>query len=63
MLPDGNCSLTKAMGLEFDASGPGLGTRGKRFAMIVDDGKVTDLAVEAAGEFSISSAESVLAKL
>ncbi|HYH18601.1 MAG TPA: peroxiredoxin [Azospirillum sp.] len=63
MLPDGNAALTSAMGLTMDGSGYGLGTRGQRFALIAEDGKVTDLAVEAPGQFEVSSAETVLGKL
>lgn len=63
MLPDGNATLTEALGLTMDGSGYGLGKRGQRFAMIVDDGKVTDVAVEQPGQFEVSSAEAVLAKL
>ena len=46
-----------------DGSGFGLGTRSQRYAMIVDDGKVTKLAVEAPGQFEVSAAEAVLAAL
>ena len=57
-------SLTKAMGLDIDLSGPGLGVRSKRFAAVVDNGVVTDLAVEASPpEHTVSSAESVLERL
>ncbi|HEY0832582.1 MAG TPA: peroxiredoxin [Azospirillum sp.] len=63
MLPDGNATLTGAMGLTMDGSGYGLGTRGQRFALIAEDGKVTDLAIEAPGQFEVSSAEAVLGKL
>ncbi len=64
MLADGSGDYTKALGLELDLSGLGLGKRGQRFAMIVDDGKVTHLAVEPnPGELDVSSAESVLAAL
>ena len=64
MLPDGNGELTKAMGLEFDGSGFGLGTRCKRFAAVVDNGTVSTLEIEASpGELDVSSAESILAKL
>ncbi|HYD68014.1 peroxiredoxin [Azospirillum sp.] len=63
MLPDGNAALTGAMGLTMDGSGYGLGTRGQRFALIAEDGKVTDLAVEEPGKFEVSSAEAVLGKL
>jgi peroxiredoxin len=63
MLADGNAEFTKALGLELDASGFGMGTRGKRFAMIVDDGVVKQLNVESAGEFRVSSADYVLGQL
>lgn len=46
MLPDGNAEFTKAMGLEMDGSSAGLGTRSKRYLMIVDDGVVSDLEIE-----------------
>lgn len=63
MIADGNAEFTKALGLELDATPFGMGLRAKRFALIADDGKVTHLFVEAPGEFSVSSAESVLAAL
>jgi len=63
MLADGNGDFTKALGLELDASGFGMGIRGKRFAMVVNDGVVTHLNVEAAGEFRVSTAEYVLGQL
>ena len=63
MLADGNGELARALGLMVDASGYGMGTRSKRYAMIVDDGKVTELLVEPAGGLNVSSAESVLGKL
>jgi peroxiredoxin len=63
MLADGNGTYTRAMGLEMDASGFGMGTRCKRFAMIVDDGVVTEIAVEPAGGVDVSSAEKILEKL
>jgi peroxiredoxin len=63
MLADGNGTFAKAIGLELDASGAGLGIRSKRFAMVVDDGKVTGLHVEEPGAFEVSSAEAVLATL
>jgi len=63
LLPDGNGDFTRALGLEFDVSAAGLGKRCKRFAMIVDDGTVSDLAIEEAGAFEVSSAESVLSRL
>ena len=60
MLSDGNGEFAQALGLEFDASGAGLGTRSQRFAMIVKDGKVEELFVDAPGAFEVSSAEHVL---
>jgi peroxiredoxin len=63
MVADGNGDFTRAVGLEMDASGFGMGSRSKRYAMLVKDGKVTELLVEPAGGLNLSSAESVLGKL
>ena len=63
MLADGNGEYAKALDLEMDGSGFGLGTRGQRFALIVDDGIATHVAVEEGGKLDVSSAESILAKL
>lgn len=63
MLADGNGDYARALGLELDASGFGMGKRGKRFALIAKDGVVTHLNVEAPGEFKVSSAEYVLGQL
>ncbi|PZN27768.1 MAG: peroxiredoxin [Proteobacteria bacterium] len=63
MLADGNAEFTKALGLELDASGFGMGTRGQRFSMVVEDGVVKQLNVEEGGEFKVSSAEHVLTQL
>jgi glutaredoxin/glutathione-dependent peroxiredoxin len=63
MLADGNAEFTKALGLELDASGFGMGTRGKRFALVAKDGVVTHLNVESAGEFRVSAAEFVIGQL
>ena len=63
MLADGNGTFTRAMGLEFDGSGFGLGARSQRYAAVIDDGIVTALMVEPAGGLSVSSAESVLSSL
>ena len=63
MLADGNGDYVRALGLELDASGFGMGKRGKRFALIAKDGVVTHLNVEAPGEFKVSSAEYVLSQL
>ena len=63
MLADGNGELTSALGLELDGSGFGLGTRSQRYAMIVEDGKITTLNVEPAAGIDVSSAETMLAAL
>lgn len=63
MLADGNGEYASALGLEFDASGFGMGTRGQRFAIVVDDGTATTVAVEEPGKFEVSKAEAILAKL
>ena len=60
MAGDGNGDFTRALGLEFDATGFGLGTRSQRYAMVVEDGTVTKLAVEAPGAFEVSKAEAIL---
>ena len=63
MLADGSAAWTKEIGLELDLTAAGFGVRGQRFAMIIKNGIVHDLAVEEGGAFNVSSAESVLAKL
>jgi glutaredoxin/glutathione-dependent peroxiredoxin len=63
MLADGSGALTKAMGLELDLIGRGLGIRSQRFALMAEDGKVTHLAVEPPGGFDVSRAESILERL
>jgi len=63
MLADGNADYTKAMGLDFDASGFGMGTRGQRFAVVVDNGVIKHLNIEGKGEFKVSSAEYVLEQI
>ena len=64
MLADGNGEYARALGLELDATGFGMGMRGQRFSMIVDDGVVTHLNIEpAAGDVGISSAEAALDQL
>ncbi|MEM7764305.1 MAG: peroxiredoxin [Pseudomonadota bacterium] len=63
MLADGNGDYSKALGLEMDGSGFGMGIRGQRFAIVVDDGKATIVAVEGPGEFKVSAAEAVLEQL
>ena len=63
MVADGNGELTGALGLGVDASGFGMGQRSRRYAMIVDDGKVTELLVEPGGGLNVCSAESMLSHL
>lgn len=63
MLADGNAEFTRALGLELDATGYGMGLRAKRFALYAEDGVVKQLWVEAPGEFKVSSAEHVLEQL
>jgi glutaredoxin/glutathione-dependent peroxiredoxin len=63
MLADGSATLTKALGLELDLTARGMGVRSQRFAMVVDDGKVSGLYVEAPGGFDVSRAEAVLETL
>src|SRR5690554_1607958 len=63
MLADGNGDYVRALGLELDASKFGMGKRGKRFSMIVEDGVVKQLNIEPPGEFGVSSAETALEQL
>ncbi|MBV1883245.1 MAG: peroxiredoxin [Pseudomonadales bacterium] len=63
MLADGSGELAKGLGLELDATGFGMGKRSQRYAMIVDNGVVSHLAVEPAGGLEVSDAESILAVL
>jgi peroxiredoxin len=63
MLADGNGDYAKALGLELNATGYGMGVRGQRFALIVKDGVATHVNVEAPGEFKVSAADYVLAQL
>ncbi len=63
MLGDGNGAFVRALGLEMDATRFGMGVRGKRFALLAEDGVVKLLHVEAPGEFKVSSAEAMLAAL
>ncbi|MGH8998627.1 MAG: peroxiredoxin [Acidimicrobiia bacterium] len=63
MLSDGNGEFTKAMGLEFDGGGYGLGQRSQRYAAVIEDGVVTKLDVESGGGVSVSACEAVLERL
>jgi len=63
MLADGNCEFAEAVGLTMDGSGFGLGKRGQRYSMVIENGVVKELNVEAPGDFSVSSAEHMLDQL
>lgn len=63
MLADGNGDFAEAVGLTMDGSGFGMGKRGQRFSMIVNDGVVEQLNVEEPGDFKVSSAEHMLGQL
>jgi peroxiredoxin len=63
MLADGNGEFTRAMGLEFDGSGAGLGKRSQRYAAVIEDGVITQLDVEPKPGVDVSSCESVLSRL
>ena len=63
MLADGNGELAEALGLTMDASKFGMGKRSQRYSMLVNDGVVEQVNVEAPGEYSASSAETMLGQL
>lgn len=63
MIADGSAVFTRALGLEQDLSARGMGIRSQRYAMVVDDGVVKTLHVEAPGKFEVSDAASILATL
>jgi peroxiredoxin len=63
MLGDGSAEYTKALGLEFDLTAKGLGMRCQRFSMLVDDGVVKALNIEAPGKYEVSDAETLLKQL
>jgi peroxiredoxin len=63
MLADGNGDYAKALGLELDARGFGMGTRGQRFSVLVQDGVAKQVNIEAPGQFKVSSAEHMLGQL
>ncbi|WP_234495896.1 peroxiredoxin [Vibrio maritimus] len=62
MLGDGDAAFTKAIGLDMDTASFG-GVRSQRYAMIIDNGVVTQLNVEAPSQFEVSTAEAILAAL
>jgi peroxiredoxin len=63
MLADGNADFAKALGLDADFSGFGMGTRSQRYSLIVNDGVVEEVNVEGPGEFKVSSADYLLGQL
>lgn len=63
MAADGNADFTQALGLEMDGRAFGMGQRSQRFALVVRDGTVEQVLVEAPGEFHVSSAEHLLSRL
>jgi len=63
MLADGNGEYARALGLELDARGFGMGTRGQRFAIVVQDGIASQVHIEPPGQFKVSSAEHILGQL
>ncbi|MGB3752549.1 MAG: peroxiredoxin [Parerythrobacter sp.] len=63
MLADGNAEFVEALGLTMDGSGFGMGKRGQRFSMVVEDNVVKQLNVEAPGDFSVSSADHMLGQM
>jgi peroxiredoxin len=63
MLADGNGDFTAALGLELDASGFGMGKRSRRYAMVVDNGVITHLALEPGAGIDVSAADNILAQL
>jgi glutaredoxin/glutathione-dependent peroxiredoxin len=63
MLADGNGDYARALGLELDATGFGMGKRSQRFALVVKNGVATQVNVEAGGDFKVSAADYVLGQL
>lgn len=63
MMADGNADFSKALGLDADFSKNGMGIRSQRYSMLVDNGTVTHLNIEAAGKFEVSNVETLLGQL
>ena len=63
MLADGSAAFTAELGLELDLTARGMGIRSQRFALIAEDGVITDLFIEQPGGFEVSRAEAVLEAL
>ena len=62
MMADGSAEWTKALGLTMDLTAKGMGVRSQRFSMLVDNGVVKTLNIEAPGKFEVSNAETILAQ-
>lgn len=63
MMADGSAEFTKALGLELDLTAKGMGVRSQRYSMLVEDGVVKQLNLEAPGKFEVSNAETMLKQL
>ena len=63
MMADGSAIFTKALGLDMDLTARGMGVRSQRYSMLVDDGTVKALNVEAPGKFEVSDADTMLKAL
>ena len=63
MLADGNGEFTSALGLDLDATGFGMGTRGQRFSLVINDGTVEVVNIEDGGEFRVSSCDYMIDQL
>ena len=63
MMADGNAAFTKALGMDADFSKNGMGTRSKRYSMVIEDGVVKQLNVEVIGKFDVSDAGTLLGQL
>ena len=63
LLADGNGDFASAVGLTMDGSGFGMGQRSQRYSMVINDGVVEELNVEAPGDFNVSSADHMLGQL
>ena len=63
MMADGSADFARKLGLELDLTARGMGVRMQRFSMVLSDGVVSQLNIEAPGKFEVSSAEAMLAKL
>ena len=63
MISDGNCDYTKKIGLEIDSTAFGMGIRSRRYALVANDSKITQLFIDEPGKIELSTAESVLSNL